>query len=206
MPYQRVLEATTMPTPTPTPTSDSALVIIDVQNDFCPGGSLAVAEGDAVVPVINAYAEAFAAAGCLVVADRDWHPEVTTHFIEYGGTWPPHCIQGTPGAEYHPGLRFPAGTVHIRKGMGANEDAYSGFEGRDDDGTLLETLLKQRGVTTIYVGGLATDYCVRATVLDGLKAGFKVVVIGDGCRAVNIQPTDGEHALAEMATAGATLV
>jgi len=199
--YQRLLEAMAVLTPTP----DSALVIIDVQNDFCPGGSLAVAEGDAVVPVINQYAAAFAAAGCLVVADRDWHPAETTHFIQNGGAWPPHCVQGTPGAEYHPELRFPAGTVHIRKGMGANEDAYSGFEGRDDHGTLLEAILKQRSVSTIYVGGLATDYCVRATVLDGLKAGFKVVVIGDGCRAVNIQPTDGERALAEMTAAGATL-
>lgn len=188
-----------------TPTPDSALVIIDVQNDFCPGGSLAVADGDKVVPVMNGYAEAFAAAGCLVVADRDWHPADTTHFITQGGAWPPHCVQGTRGAEYHPELRFPAGTVHIRKGMGATEDAYSGFEGRDDDGRLLAEILKQRNVRTIYVGGLATDYCVRATVLDGLKAGFSVVVINDACRAVNIQPTDGEHALAEMQAAGATL-
>ena len=188
-----------------TPTQDSALVIIDVQNDFCPGGSLAVAEGDSVVPVLNEYAEAFAAAGCLVVAERDWHPAETTHFIAQGGAWPPHCVQGTPGAEYHPGLRFPAGTVHIRKGMGANEDAYSAFEGRDDAGTLLAEILKQRGVSTIYVGGVATDYCVRATVLDGLKAGFKVVVIGDGCRAVNVQPSDGENALSEMQADGATL-
>jgi nicotinamidase/pyrazinamidase len=140
-----------------------------------------------------------------VVADRDWHPEKTTHFAQYGGSWPPHCIQGTLGAEYHADLRFPPGTVHIRKGMGANEDAYSGFEGRDDSGTALREILQARGVKTIYVGGLATDYCVRATVLDGLKAGFKVVVIGDACRAVNVQPTDGEQALAEMQAAGATL-
>lgn len=192
--------------PTLTPSSDTALVIIDVQNDFCPGGSLAVAEGDTVVPVINAYADAFAAAGCLVVSDRDWHPPKTTHFIEFGGKWPPHCIQGTPGAEYHPGLRFPEGTVHIRKGMGDNEDAYSGFEGRDDSGTLLEQILRARSVKTIYVCGLATDYCVRATVLDGLKAGFSVVVITNGSRAVNIEPTDGEQALAEMQAAGATLM
>jgi nicotinamidase/pyrazinamidase len=199
--YRRLLEATTMFTPT----QDSALVIIDVQNDFCPGGSLAVNDGDAVVPVINQYAEAFAAVGCLVVADRDWHPPTTTHFVGQGGQWPAHCTQDTPGAEYHPGLRFPAGTVHIRKGMGHHEDAYSGFEGRTDDGTLLADILKGRGVSTVYVGGLATDYCVRATVLDGLKAGFKVVVVGDACRAVNIQPSDGPNALAEMQAAGAVL-
>ncbi|MCC7369352.1 MAG: bifunctional nicotinamidase/pyrazinamidase [Chloroflexi bacterium] len=189
-----------------TPTPDSALVIIDVQNDFCPGGSLPVADGDKVVPVINAYAEAFAKAGCLVVADRDWHPSDTSHFATNGGAWPVHCVQDTPGAAYHPDLKLPAGAVHIRKGMRNDEDAYSGFEGRDGDGTLLASILEQHGVKTIYVGGLATDYCVRATVLDGLKAGFQVKLIQDGCRAVNIQPTDGEAAIREMAEAGAALV
>ncbi|MGE3273244.1 MAG: nicotinamidase [Chloroflexota bacterium] len=190
---------------TPTPTPDSALVIIDVQNDFCPGGSLPVASGDEVVPVLNQYAEAFAAAGCLVVADRDWHPETTTHFTKFGGDWPAHCVQGTPGAEYHPGLKLPAGTVHIRKGMGSDEDAYSGFEGRDDAGQRLQSLLQERGIRTIYVGGLATDYCVKHTVLDGLKAGFNVILIGEACRAVDVKPGDGERALAEMQAAGAVL-
>lgn len=189
-----------------TPTSTDALVIIDVQNDFCPGGSLPVVDGDNVVPVINAYAEAFARAGSLVVADRDWHPAETSHFAVNGGSWPVHCVQGTYGAEYHPGLKLPSGTVHIRKGMRSDEDAYSGFEGRDDGGTLLADILKQHGVKTIYVGGLATDYCVRATVLDGLNAGFTVKLIQDGCRAVNLQPTDGEAAVREMAAAGAALV
>lgn len=191
---------------TVTPEPESALIVVDVQNDFCPGGSLPVADGDKVVPVINAYAEAFAKAGCLVVADRDWHPADTTHFAKNGGAWPEHCVQGTPGAQYHPDLKLPATTVHIRKGMQNDEDAYSGFEGRDEDGTLLASILKRRGVTTIYVGGLATDYCVRATVLDGLKAGFQVKLIADACRAVNIQPTDGESAIREMAEAGAALL
>jgi nicotinamidase/pyrazinamidase len=184
---------------------DSALVIVDVQNDFCPGGSLAVAGGDDVVPVLNAYAEAFAAAGQMVLADRDFHSERTTHFVEFGGAWPRHCVQGTSGAEYHPNLRLPAETIHLTKGMDANEDAYSVFQGRDEAGRLLGTLLQERGVRTIYVGGLATDYCVKATVLDGIKAGLNVVVLQDAVRAVNVQPGDGERAIEEMQAAGATL-
>jgi nicotinamidase/pyrazinamidase len=188
-----------------TPKVDSALVIVDVQNDFCPGGSLAVAGGDEVVPVLNAYAEAFAKAGALVVADRDYHPGRTTHFVQYGGAWPAHCVQGTAGAEYHPDLRFPAGTVHVIKGMGAEEDAYSVFQGRDTDGRAFRDMLTARGIRSLYVGGLATDYCVKATVLDGIKAGFEVIVLADACRAVNVQPGDGDRALGEMQTAGAVV-
>jgi nicotinamidase/pyrazinamidase len=191
------------PTMTLTPEPDSALVIIDVQNDFCPGGALAVAGGDEVVPVLNAYAEAFAAAGLLVVADRDYHPGRTTHFVQFGGAWPAHCVQGTPGAEYHPDLRLPAGTVHVIKGMGAEEDAYSAFQGRDTEGQAFADLLSGRGIRKLFVGGLATDYCVRHTVLDALKAGFEVVVLEDACRGVNVQPGDADRALAEMQTAGA---
>jgi nicotinamidase/pyrazinamidase len=188
-----------------TPEPDSALVIVDVQNDFCPGGSLAVAGGDEVVPVLNKYAEAFAEAGALVVADRDYHPGRTTHFVQYGGAWPAHCVQGTPGAEYHPALRFPPGTVHVIKGMGAEEDAYSVFQGRDTDGRAFGDLLKARGIRKLYVGGLATDYCVKHTVLDGLKSAFEVVVLTDACRGVNVQPGDADRALDEMQTAGAEL-
>ena len=188
-----------------TPEPDSALLIVDVQNDFCPGGALAVAGGDEVVPVLNAYAEAFVAAGCLVVADRDYHPSRTTHFAQFGGAWPAHCVQGTPGAEYHPDLKLPRETVHVLKGMGAEEDAYSVFQGRDPTGRPLGELLKERGVRRLYVGGLATDYCVRHTVLDGLKAGFAVVVLEDACRGVNVQPGDADRALSEMRAAGAIL-
>jgi nicotinamidase/pyrazinamidase len=189
-----------------TPEPDSALLVVDVQNDFCPGGALPVAGGHKVVPVLNQYAEAFAAAGCLVVADRDWHPGRTTHFVQFGGAWPPHCVQGTPGAEYHPDLRLPPETVHIRKGMGAEEDAYSGFEGRDASGRPLATLLAERGIRKLYVGGLATDYCVKHTVLDGLRAGLEVVVIQDACRGVDVEPGDSERAVEEMRTAGAAFV
>ena len=187
------------------PEPNSALLIVDVQNDFCPGGSLAVAGGDEVVPVLNAYAEQFAAAGRPVLADRDFHPARTTHFAQYGGAWPPHCVQGTTGSEYHPDLRLPPETIHLTKGMGADEDAYSVFQGRDEAGQMLSTLLAERDIRTVYVGGLATDYCVKATVLDGLKAGLTMVVLQDAVRAVNVQPGDGEKAIEEMQAAGATL-
>ena len=188
-----------------TPEPDSALVIVDVQNDFCPGGSLAVAGGDEVVPIMNRYAEAFAAAGRLVIADRDYHPGRTTHFVQFGGAWPPHCVQGTYGAEYHPGLVLPPETVHVVKGMGAEEDAYSVFQGRDTTGRSFEALLVDHGIRKLYVGGLATDYCVKATVLDALKAGLEVVVVADGVRAVNVEPGDGDRAIEEMRRAGATI-
>ena len=180
-----------------------ALVVVDVQNDFCPGGALAVAEGDRVVAVLNRYAAAFAARDAAVFASRDWHPEQTRHFVAGGGPWPPHCVQGTPGARFHPDLRLPAGTVVLSKGMDPDEDAYSSFQARDDDGTDFATLLRRRGVRRLFVGGLATDYCVRATALDGLAAGFEVVVLEDAVRAVDVQPGDGERALTEMAAAGA---
>src|SRR5438034_3027413 len=138
-----------------------ALLVVDVQNDFCPGGSLAVAGGDEVVPVLNEYAATFAAAGRPVIADRDYHPGRTTHFVQFGGAWPPHCVQGTPGAEYHPDLKLPPGTVQVFKGMGAEEDAYSVFQGRDEAGRSLTALLGEHKIRKLYVGGLATDYCVR---------------------------------------------
>jgi nicotinamidase/pyrazinamidase len=188
-----------------TPEPNSALVIVDVQNDFCPGGSLGVAGGDEVVPVLNRYAEAFAAVGRLVVAGRDYHPSVTTHFSKYGGDWPVHCVQETAGAEYHPDLKLPAGTLHVQKGMGNDEDAYSELQARDEAGTLLPALLQQHDIRKLYVGGLATDYCVKATVLDGLKAGFEVVLLTDACRGVNVKPGDARRAVEEMQAAGAVI-
>jgi nicotinamidase/pyrazinamidase len=126
--------------------------------------------------------------------------------VQYGGAWPAHCVQGTPGAEYHPDLRLPPETVHVIKGMGAEEDAYSVFQGRETSGRPFGALLAERGIRKLYVGGLATDYCVRHTVLDGLKAGFEVVVLTDACRGVNVQPGDADRALDEMRGAGAALV
>jgi nicotinamidase/pyrazinamidase len=180
-----------------------ALVIVDVQNDFCPGGALAVPEGDRVVPVLNGYAERFSARGALILVSRDWHPARTTHFAAYGGTWPPHCVQDTPGAALHPGLRLPADAAIVSKGTGAEEDAYSCWEARAADGTDFPTLLARRGIRRLFVGGLATDYCVKATALDARRAGLAVVVLEDAVRAVDVAAGDGTRALAEMTAAGA---
>ena len=188
-----------------TPEADSALLVIDVQRDFCPGGSLAVAGGDTVVAPLNAAAERWAAAGRPVIATRDWHPPRTIHFQAQGGPWPPHCVQGTAGAEFHPALRLPPRTVVVSSGTREDEDGYSGFDARDDAGRDLVDVLRERGVRRLYVGGLATDYCVRATVLDGLKHGFAVTVFEDAVRAVEVQPGDGERAIEEMRAAGATI-
>ncbi|HEU4346032.1 MAG TPA: nicotinamidase [Candidatus Binatia bacterium] len=180
-----------------------ALILVDVQNDFCPGGALAVKDGDQVVAVLNRYIERFTKAGLPIFATRDWHPERTTHFITGGGPWPPHCIQGSEGARFHPDLKLPHETVIVSAGMGSDEDGYSGFLGRDESGAKLADLLRRRGIDRIFVGGLATDYCVKHTVLDGLKQGFKVVLLEDAVRGVNLKPDDSERAIDEMARAGA---
>lgn len=180
-----------------------ALLIIDVQNDFCPGGALPVAEGDKVVPVLNQYIERFRTARLPIIATRDWHPEKTRHFNTCGGIWPPHCIQGTKGAEFHPELKLSGDVVIVSAGMGPDEDGYSGFEGKDDWGVGLADLLRQRGVERIFVGGLATDYCVKHTVLDALKEGFKAVLLEDAVRGVDLQRGDSERSVAEMIRAGA---
>jgi nicotinamidase/pyrazinamidase len=178
------------------------LLLVDPQNDFCPGGSLAVADGDAVMPVLNAWATVAERAGVPIFVSRDWHPPTTTHFKDHGGRWPPHCVMNTHGAEFHPDLRLPDTAVIVSKGMGETEDAYSAFEARDASNTLLPELLRQRGVHHLYVVGLATDYCVKDSALDGLGQGFRITVVPDGIRAVNVQPTDGEQALAEMRASG----
>jgi nicotinamidase/pyrazinamidase len=180
-----------------------ALLVVDVQNDFCPGGALAVAEGHAVVPLLNQYMERAAVAGVPIFASRDWHPAQTAHFREFGGQWPPHCVQGTPGAEFHPGLRLPEETVIVSKGMNPVDEGYSLFEGKLEDGRDALTALRELGVTHVHVGGLATDYCVRATTLDALAARFDVFLLEDAIRAVEVQPGDEERAIKEMREAGA---
>jgi epoxyqueuosine reductase len=182
-----------------------ALVVVDLQNDFCPGGSLGVRGGDEVVPLLNACVARFRAVGAAVVLTRDWHPPVTRHFVRYGGPWPPHCVQGTPGAEFHPAFVVPPDAVIVSKGAHPDEDAYSAFQARDAAGRPLPDLLRARGVRRLFLGGLATDYCVRATSLDALRAGFEVVVLEDAIRAVDLQPGDGERAVQEMRRAGARL-
>jgi nicotinamidase/pyrazinamidase len=182
-----------------------ALVIVDVQNDFCPGGALAVPRGDQVVAVLNRYAERFARSRAPVFASRDWHPARTRHFKAFGGVWPPHCVQDTPGAAFHAGLELPAGTEIVSKGMDPDADAYSCFQAETEDSMPFAAALGEHGVSRLFVGGLATDYCVKATVLDALKEGFEVVVLQDAVAAVDVAAGDGERALEAMKAAGAQL-
>jgi nicotinamidase/pyrazinamidase len=187
----------------------TALVVVDLQNDFAdPAGSLAVAGGDAIVPVVNDEVESALAAKALVVATQDWHPATTPHFAKDGGVWPVHCIAGTWGAELHPAFRPPIEAPRIRKGSNG-EDGYSGFTMRDPSSgeelpTELEGLLRQHGIERVAVCGLATDYCVKATALDAVRLGFSVSLLADAIAAVNLAPEDGDRALAEMLEAGVT--
>lgn len=178
-----------------------ALIVVDVQNDFCPGGSLAVAHGDEVVAPLNKLISEFLDRGEPVYKTRDWHSEKTKHFQAYGGIWPVHCVRDTHGAEFHQDLlEDPRATV-VSKGMDESADGYSGF-----DGTNLAQLLREEGVNEVWVGGLATDYCVKHTVLDALREGFEVKALADAMRAVNVNPDDGAQAVEEMRSAGAEIV
>ena len=179
-----------------------AIIVVDVQNDFCPGGSLAVPEGDRVVPVLNRYLERAARSGVRVYASRDWHPTDTAHFIAGGGPWPAHCVQGTAGAAFHPDLRLPAGTVIVTKGMSPVDSGYSAFEGRLPDGRTLADDLRASGVETVYVGGLATDYCVLQTALGARREGFYTVWLSDASLPVEVHPGDGLRAVDAMTRAG----
>jgi nicotinamidase/pyrazinamidase len=181
---------------------DAALILVDIQNDFCPGGALAVDEGDQIVPVVNSLMPLFP----LVISAQDWHPANHASFKTRGGPWPPHCVQGTPGAELRADLNTDRIAYYFRKASTPDEDAYSEFEGLDEEGRSLDEVLKGEGVRSIYVAGLATDYCVKATVLDGLRYGYDVYAITDAMRAVNVDPGDGARALREMEQKGARLV
>ncbi len=178
-----------------------AFILIDVQVDFCPGGALPVPYGHAVVPVLNRWLKPFIQAHRPVFASRDWHPHHHISFRERGGPWPPHCIQHTPGAAFHPDLAPPEGTVIVSKGTDPERDAYSAFDGTD-----LGERLRRLGVRRLTVGGLALDYCVRATVLDALGAGLAVRLLERGTRAVEVHSGDGARALAELGAAGAEIV
>ena len=182
-----------------------ALIVVDVQNDFCLGGSLAVPQGDAVVPVMNRYMQQATESGMAVFASRDWHPRETRHFAEFGGPWPVHCVQNTPGAEFHPQLRLPPEAWIVTTGTSAEDTGYSAFEGTLPDGASVPDELRRLGVRRVHVGGLATDYCVRATVLDSLAAGFETFLLQDASRPVDVSPGDGERAVDEMLAAGAQL-
>ncbi len=183
------------------PGRGDALLVVDVQNDFLPGGSLAVPAGDAVIAPLNRVIEQFREAGLPIVATRDWHPPAYCSFQAQGGPWPPHCIAGSPGAAFAAGLRLPSDAVIIDKATAVDRDAYSGFEGTD-----LAARLRGAGVRRLFVGGLATDYCVLNTVRDALGEGLAVMLLGDAIRAVDVQPGDGDRAIAEMQSLGARLI
>ncbi len=182
--------------------NDAALLIVDVQNDFCPGGALAVPDGDRVVEPLSRAAGFFSAAGLPVLASRDWHPPVTTHFAPYGGAWPAHCVEETSGAAFHPALRLPEGTMVISKGNAPDTDSYSAFDGRSADGKSLADILAALQVRHLYIGGLATDYCVRSSALDARRAGLEVTLLTDAIAGVDINSGDSENALNEMKQAG----
>lgn len=177
-----------------------ALIVVDVQNDFCPGGALAVENGDEVVAPLNGLMEEFLAQGEPVFKTRDWHPPKTKHFKDYGGTWPVHCVQESRGAEFHPELLDDPRFSVVSKGLG-DEDSYSAFDGTD-----LAAQLRELGVEEVWVGGLATDYCVKNTVLDALSEGFKVKALSNAMRAVEVEPGDGLRAIEEMRQSGAEIV
>ena len=174
----------------------TALVVVDVQRDFCPGGALPVPEGDGVVPVLNKYIERFKRAGSLIIYTRDWHPSDHSSFKAQGGPWPPHCIQETEGARFHPDLKITIEGVIVSK-ADKKDEAYSFFQGID-----MAEKLRQRGIKRLLIGGLATDYCVKETVQDGLKYGFEVYHLDDASRGVEVKAGDSERALKEMLARG----
>lgn len=182
------------------PRAGDALIVADVQNDFLPGGALAVPRADEVIAPLNACLQSFAGQHLPVFVTRDWHPQQHCSFREQGGPWPRHCVAGTRGAEFAAGLRLPPGAQVISKATRPEAEAYSAFQGTD-----LAERLRHAGVRRVVIGGLTTDYCVRATALDALAAGFAVVVLADAVRAVDVQPGDGERSLAELRARGVEL-
>jgi nicotinamidase/pyrazinamidase len=169
-----------------------ALIVVDVQNDFCPGGALPVTAGDQIIDSVNRLA----AQAPLVIATRDWHPPDHGSFAGQGGMWPVHCVSDTPGAQLHPDLRLRIDAI-VDKGQERESEGYSAFEN-----PMLERLLRERDVDTVHVVGLALDYCVKATAMDARKAGFNVTVHREATRAVDVEPGDGEQAAADLRAAG----
>ena len=175
-----------------------ALIVVDVQNDFCPGGALAVKDGDKVIPPLNALVDAFTTSNLPVCFTRDWHPPDHSSFRENGGPWPSHCVRNSRGARFYPDLHVPKNALVVSKATEPDKEAYSGFQGTD-----LSSTLKRMGVTELFVGGLATDYCVKNTVGDALREGFLVNVLTDCVRGVNLKRTDSASALKWMKGRGA---
>lgn len=184
----------------------SALVIVDVQVDFCPGGAAPAEKGDEVVPVFNEYIKKFQAIGLPVYACGEQHPLSSCQFEINNGPWEVHCVQGSEGAKFHPGLQLPEDVIVISKGMDPDdEDSYSAFTAYEADGTDFHSSLLKRGIGHIYVGGLCTDWCVRRTVLDALNKGFKATLVLDATRGLELKPGDRDRAIDEMIRAGAEI-
>ena len=182
------------------PGPGDALLVVDVQNDFMPGGALGVRRGDEILAPINRLIRRWEAAGLPLLLTRDWHPPDHCSFAAQGGPWPVHCVAGSPGAEFAPGLQVTGQATLVSKATRRDEDAYSAFHG-----TGLGDRLRRAAIRRVLIAGLATDYCVRASTSDARREGFDVAVLTDAVRAVDVEPGDGERALAEMAAAGATM-
>jgi nicotinamidase/pyrazinamidase len=178
-----------------------ALLVVDMQYDFLPGGSLAVPRGDEVIAPVNRLLALYGERGLPVYASRDWHPEDHISFAQRGGPWPPHCVAGTRGAGFAEALSMPPQTVVVSKATASDADAYSAFNGTD-----LAAQLRDRGVRRVAVCGLATDYCVLNTALDAIAAGFQTVVVPEAMRAVDVSPGDGARAIGRMVDAGAMAI
>ena len=184
----------------------AALLVVDIQKDFCAGGALAAPGGVEIIPAVNRHVAAASTRGMPVYATRDWHPVRTTHFKEYGGNWPPHCVQGTAGAQFHPALKLPPEAIIVNKGDDPERHGYSAFEGHTSEGKTLLDDLRDRHITRVYVAGIATDYCVRQSALDALRAGLEVRVLPDAIAGIDVRPGDAQRALDEISAAGAELV
>jgi len=180
-----------------------ALLVVDIQNDFCPGGALGISGGNKIIPVVNKYIKIFSKNKLPIFLSRDWHPKKTLHFKKFGGVWPMHCVQNTKGAAFHPKLKIPKEAIIISKGTNPKENSYSTFQAQDANGQSLVNLLKIFGVEEIYIAGLATDYCVKYSAIDALKSGFKVKILKDAIQGVNIKPADSKEALSQITAMGA---
>jgi len=181
-------------------TKRSALIIVDMQNDFMPGGSLPVKDADKIIPAINRYIEIFYKSGRLIVATRDWHPENHISFKERGGPWPKHCVQNTYGAEFHPSLKLPDKVLIIDKATHPDRDAYSAFQE-----TYLDLELRRHNIRRVFVSGVAIEYCVKATVLDALELGYEVILLTDAIKGVELKPGNVDNALRKMVGRGTIL-
>jgi nicotinamidase/pyrazinamidase len=187
------------------PAERSALLVVDVQRDFCPGGALPARDAQGILPALNRHLTVAQEAGMPVYASRDWHPPVTSHFRQYGGEWPPHCVRDTEGARFHPDLRLPPAAIVVSKGEDPARPGYSSFDGRTSAGATLLEDLRSRGIQQIYVAGLTTEYCVKQTVMDARRAGLRVTVLLDAVAGIDAEPGDAARAIAEMVSAGAAM-